>query len=255
MRAAGWHPAGSRSAGAQHLHSCRGHQRMGIFFGSGVGKSVLLSMLARNVVADVSIIGLIGGRGREVQEFLEDDLGDAGLARSVEVVSTSDEPALMRRQAAHVTLAIAEYFRDEAWTQSRALPWPSARSGFRRRAADRQGLYADGLHRIAAVPRTGRAWHRPASLRCWSTATTITNRLRTRCAASLTAISSWSAPSPSAAVTLQSTCLSRCRAPCRARPIPNTCRSSIGPARSWRPCRYGGAHSAGSLPGRDERRG
>src|ERR1700756_727727 len=91
---------------------CRG-QRMGIFSGSGVGKSVLLSMLARNVGADVSVIGLIGERGREVQEFLQDDLGEAGLARSVVVVSTSDEPALMRRQAAHVTLAIAEYFRDE----------------------------------------------------------------------------------------------------------------------------------------------
>ena len=91
---------------------CRG-QRMGIFSGSGVGKSVLLSMLARNVTADVSVIGLIGERGREVQEFLQDDLGEAGLGRSVVVVSTSDEPALMRRQAAHVTLAIAEYFRDE----------------------------------------------------------------------------------------------------------------------------------------------
>jgi flagellum-specific ATP synthase len=91
---------------------CRG-QRMGIFSGSGVGKSVLLSMLARNVAADITVIGLIGERGREVQEFLQDDLGEAGLARSVVVVSTSDEPALMRRQAAHVTLAIAEYFRDE----------------------------------------------------------------------------------------------------------------------------------------------
>jgi flagellum-specific ATP synthase len=92
---------------------CRG-QRMGIFSGSGVGKSVLLSMLARNVAADVSVIGLVGERGREVQEFLQDDLGDSGLARSVVVVSTSDEPALMRRQAAYLTLAIAEYFRDEA---------------------------------------------------------------------------------------------------------------------------------------------
>ena len=91
---------------------CRG-QRMGIFSGSGVGKSVLLSMLARYVAADVTVIGLVGERGREVQEFLQDDLGEAGLTRSVVVVSTSDEPALMRRQAAHVTLAIAEYFRDE----------------------------------------------------------------------------------------------------------------------------------------------
>ncbi|MCK1587841.1 flagellar protein export ATPase FliI [Bradyrhizobium sp. 169] len=94
------------------LTCCRG-QRMGIFAGSGVGKSVLLSMLARNVDAAVSVIGLIGERGREVQEFLQDDLGEEGLARSVVVVATSDEPALMRRQAAYLTLAVAESFRDE----------------------------------------------------------------------------------------------------------------------------------------------
>ena len=94
------------------LTCCRG-QRLGIFAGSGVGKSVLLSMLARNVDAAVTVIGLVGERGREVQEFLQDDLGETGLARSVVVVATSDEPALMRRQAAYLTLAIAEYFRDE----------------------------------------------------------------------------------------------------------------------------------------------
>lgn len=94
------------------LATCQG-QRMGIFSGSGVGKSVLLSMMARYTAADVSIIGLVGERGREVQEFLQDDLGEDGLARSVVVVATGDEPALMRRQAAYMTLALAEYFRGQ----------------------------------------------------------------------------------------------------------------------------------------------
>ncbi|GGZ00290.1 flagellar protein export ATPase FliI [Novosphingobium colocasiae] len=90
---------------------CRG-QRLGLFAGSGVGKSTLLSMLARWSECDVAVIGLIGERGREVQEFIEDDLGEEGLARSVVVVATSDEPALLRRQAAWTTLAVAEHFRD-----------------------------------------------------------------------------------------------------------------------------------------------
>lgn len=88
-------------------------QRMGIFSGSGVGKSVLLSMMARYTEADVSVIGLVGERGREVQEFLEDDLGPEGLKRSVVIVATGDESALMRRQAAYMTLATAEYFRQQ----------------------------------------------------------------------------------------------------------------------------------------------
>ena len=94
------------------LSTCQG-QRMGIFSGSGVGKSVVMSMMARYTEADVSVIGLVGERGREVQEFLEDDLGELGLNRSVVIVATGDEPALMRRQAAYVTMATAEYFRGQ----------------------------------------------------------------------------------------------------------------------------------------------
>jgi len=91
---------------------CQG-QRLGIFAASGIGKSVLLSMMARYASLDVNVIGLIGERGREVQEFLEDELGQEGLARSVVIVATSDESALLRRQAAQMTLAVAEYFRDQ----------------------------------------------------------------------------------------------------------------------------------------------
>jgi len=91
---------------------CRG-QRLGVFAGSGVGKSVLLSMLARQSDCDAVVVGLIGERGREVREFVEETLGEEGLKRAVVVVATSDEPALARRQAAYLTLAVAEFLRDQ----------------------------------------------------------------------------------------------------------------------------------------------
>lgn len=87
-------------------------QRVGIFAGSGVGKSTLLGMIARNTAADVNVIALIGERGREVLDFIERDLGPEGLARSVVVVATSDQPALIRIKGALIATAIAEYFRD-----------------------------------------------------------------------------------------------------------------------------------------------
>jgi flagellum-specific ATP synthase len=94
------------------LLTCGRGQRVGIFAGSGVGKSTLLGMVARNTEADVNVIGLIGERGREVRDFLERDLGPEGLARSVVIVATSDQPALVRMKGAMVATAVAEYFRD-----------------------------------------------------------------------------------------------------------------------------------------------
>ncbi|MBI3540904.1 MAG: flagellar protein export ATPase FliI [Deltaproteobacteria bacterium] len=93
--------------------TCGEGQRMGLFAAAGVGKSTTIGMIARHTTADINVIGLIGERGREVRDFLEQDLGEEGLKRSVVVVATSDQPALVRAKAAYVTTAIAEYFRDQ----------------------------------------------------------------------------------------------------------------------------------------------
>ena len=92
--------------------TCRQGQRLGLFAGSGVGKSTLLGMLARHTGCDMAVLALVGERGREVREFVEDELGPEGLARSVVVVATSDSPPLLRREAAYAAMAVAEHFRD-----------------------------------------------------------------------------------------------------------------------------------------------
>jgi flagellum-specific ATP synthase len=106
-------PIGTGVRAIDTMLTCGRGQRLGLFGGSGVGKSTLLGMMARGTAADIAIIALVGERGREVRGFLEHDLGEEGLRRSVVVVSTSDNPPLMRMRAAYAATALAEYFRDQ----------------------------------------------------------------------------------------------------------------------------------------------
>ena len=126
--------------GVKVINSCltcgRG-QRVGILAGSGVGKSVLLGMMARYTDADVNVISLVGERGKEVREFIEDNLGEEGMKRSVIIVATSDQPPLLRMRCAFVSTAIAEYFRNQeqdvllAMDSITALRWHSVKSDSR----------------------------------------------------------------------------------------------------------------------------
>jgi flagellar biosynthesis/type III secretory pathway ATPase len=143
------------------LLTCAYGQRIGIFAGSGIGKSTLLGMIARNTAAEVNVIALIGERGREVREFIEDSLGEQGLQRSVLVVATSDQPAIVRQKAAFTATAIAEYFRDQGRqvllmmdSLTRAWRWRSARLGCR---------WASRLLRAAIRPL-----YSPSCRACWN---------------------------------------------------------------------------------------
>ncbi len=181
-------------------------QRMGLFAGSGVGKSSLLSMIARGSDAAVNVIALVGERGREVREFLEDDLGPEGLARSIVVVSTSDEPALMRLRAAFVATRIAESFRDAgqdvvlmmdsltrvAMAQREiglSVGEPPATRGY---PPSTFSVLA-GLLERAGTDRVGSI---TGCTRCWWTATTTTSRSPTAPGASSTGTSCSTGSSP-----------------------------------------------------------
>jgi FliI/YscN family ATPase len=179
------------------LHTCGLGQRMGIFSGPGVGKSTLMSSIARHTSADVSVVALIGERGREVQEFLENSLGEDGLKRCVVIVSTADDAPLLRVRAAKVACTVAEHFRDRgknvlllmdsltrmAQAQRQiglAAKEPPATKGFRR-ASSRCS------RKSWSAPAAVRSARSPGSTRCWSKATTSTSRSPMRSRASRTA--------------------------------------------------------------------
>jgi len=213
------------SLGVRALDSlvpCGQGQRLGIFAGSGVGKSSLLSMIARGTSASISVLALVGERGREVREFVEGDLGEEGLARSVVVVATSDAPAVTRLRAAFVATRIAEWFRDGGldvllmMDSLTASPWPSARSGCptasRRPPGGTRRPPSPCCRSCWSEPDRGSAAPSPASTRSWSTVTTTTSRSPTPPARSWTGTSPCRDGSPRPVTSRPSTSWSRCPA-------------------------------------------
>src|SRR5579863_6600486 len=201
--------------------TCRQGQRMGLFSGSGIGKSSLLAMLARHTACDVAVLALVGERGREVREFLEDDLGEAGLQHAVVVVATSDSPPLLRRQAAFAAMTVAEHFRDQGKSVLLLMDSitrfclalreiglsagePPATRGYP------PSVFAE-LPRL--LERAGPGLQQPDGSAGQITALFSvlvegddqTSLWRTPCAASLMAMSCWIAGSPKPAATLRST--------------------------------------------------
>ncbi len=200
-------------------------QRIGLFAGSGVGKSSLLSMVARGTDAEVSVIALVGERGREVREFLEDDLGPEGLARSVVVVATSDEPAMMRKRAAFTATRIAESFREAGSHVVLMMDSLTRVSMAQREIGLSVGSpatrgYPPSTFSLMGTCSSGRAPRRrapsPGSTPSWSTATTTTSRSPTRRARSSTGTWCSTGPSPCRATTRRSTRSRRSRASRRA---------------------------------------
>ena len=170
------------------LQTCGLGQRMGIFSGPGVGKSTLLSQIARNTSADISVIALIGERGREVQEFLQHSLGVGGLARCVVIVSTSDEAPLLRVRAAKVACTVSEFFRDRGKNvlllmdsitrlcQRKPPDWAGLQRMNRRPPRDFPPVFFHFCPRFSSAPGEPRPARSPAFTPCWSKGMILMNR-------------------------------------------------------------------------------